>query len=564
MLYINKLLANKLIVISIFLYSNVWAQSTQKKVAERQPNIIFIMADDLGYAELGCYGNTFNETPHLDKLAAQGTIFTHAYAAGPVCSPTRASIHSGQYPARVGITDYLPQAHKTDKYLDPNVHYTLNEALSSAGYHTTMIGKWHLAPHYEDLKGDPESHGFDEVIGFETKFIGPGDYFYPYEYIETLNPAGVEGEFLTDRLASEACRVIERNKNNPFFINLNFYNVHTRLDAPKDLVDKYKEKYDKKYGKSKADELFERDNWHAGYPDNPYQAAMIEKIDNAIGKIVKQLDDADLTGNTMVIFYSDNGGVSNIANNGHFRSGKTYLYEGGVRVNLIVRYPALKENIAVSDEPVSSIDFYPTFLDLAGIKQVPQKLDGISIVPSLRGGELDREALFWYYPAETFKDNNRKGYSVRKGDFKYYYFYPFDQEELYDLSIDPGEKNNISGRRKAITAGVREMAHQWLVDVKAPVLVDLEGGINDEVLSGKLTWTVPLPDEGIDGYSIYFLDQREQIIGGPILTVPSGTHQVEILDIHLPKEARSIGVFTRISETLSPEPAKIGLKDYLK
>lgn len=548
------------IVVLLFVLVNVTAVIFAQGVKQK-PNIILIMADDLGWGELGSYGNTFNETPNLDLLASQGTKFTNAYAAAPLCSPTRASIHTGQYPARVGITDYLPQSHKTDKYLNPEEHYTLNEALNDAGYYTTMIGKWHLAPDYENLKGDPESHGFNEVIGFETKFIGPGDYFYPYEYVETLNKNGEPGEFLTDQLAQEACHVIERNSDRPFFINLNFYSVHTHLDAPRELVEKYKAKYDAKYGAGRADQLFERNNLYAGYPDNPYLAAMIERMDTAVGEIMRKLEEKDLADNTMLIFFSDNGGVSGIANNGNLRSGKTWLYEGGVRDNLIVRYPRHVESVPVSHEPVSSIDFYPTFTELAGIQSVPQKLDGTSILPALKGDEFDREALYWYYPAETIQDDNRKGYSVRRGDFKYYYFYPFDREELYDLSIDPGEKNDISKRRPKITADLRETARNWMADVKAPVSLKLtEDETKKNLLTGTLTWEIPTPDEGIDGYEIHFLDENANPIGNPVQKVQAGTHQTKILNVQVPENAKYIGAFTYIANVMSPVPAKFKIK----
>ncbi|RYY20318.1 MAG: N-acetylgalactosamine-6-sulfatase, partial [Chitinophagaceae bacterium] len=223
------------LLIVICVQDSVNAQDKNKK-----PNIIFIMADDLGWGELGCYGNDFNETPNLDKLAKQGLRFTQAYASAAICSPTRVSIITGQYPARVGITDFLPA--KTNRWLDPAKYITVNEALAGAGYHTGMFGKWHLDTDYETNKGGPKAHGFDEVIGTETKYIADGDYFFPYDKINTFT-GGEENEYLTDRQSAEVVGFIKRNKDKPFFAYLPFYSVHTKLDAPEILVDKYKRKF---------------------------------------------------------------------------------------------------------------------------------------------------------------------------------------------------------------------------------------------------------------------------------------------------------------------------------
>ncbi len=287
---------------------NAYGQSGTK------PNIIFIMADDLGWGELGSYGNTFNETPYLDNLARQGIKFTQAYAAAPICSPTRASLLTGQYPARVKITDFLPG--KTDRFLDPVKYITINEALSKAGYHTGIIGKWHLDTDYKNPKGSPKQHGFDEVIGSETKYIADGDYFFPYDKINTFTK-GEENEYLTDRQCSEASAFIERNKQSPFFLYLPFYSVHTKLDAPDNLVDKYKKKFDSKYGAGQAEKYFGSANvrHEAEHKDNPYLAAMIERIDAGVGNIMQTLQKNGLVKNTLLVFFSDNGAPGNLGNN---------------------------------------------------------------------------------------------------------------------------------------------------------------------------------------------------------------------------------------------------------
>ncbi len=420
-------------------------EKRREKVNEQKPNIIFIMADDLGWKELGSYGNTFNETPNLDKLAAQAMQFTQAYAAAPVCSPTRASIMTGQYPARVGITDFLSP--KSTKYLEPEKYITINEALAAAGYHTGIIGKWHLDTHFKENKGGPAKHHFDEVIGTETKYIADGDYFYPYDKINTF----VEGrgdEFLADRLAREAVGFIERNKEAPFFLYLSHYSVHTKLDAPQELVEKYKQKFNQKYGAGQAEKIFEgKENkrHQADHIDNPYLAAMLERIDAGIGKIMHTLEKNGLAENTILVFFSDNGGAFHVANNGNLRAHKTWLYEGGIREPLLIRWTGKIPQGSTTDVPVSSIDFYPTFLEAAGSKLPKgQQMDGKSLWPLLMQGKaIERDALFWHYPAETGQWENRMASAVRKGDYKLLEFYEDNRIELYNLKADPGENKNL-------------------------------------------------------------------------------------------------------------------------
>jgi len=306
----------------------------------RKPNIVFIMADDLGYGELGCYGNTFNETPHLDQLARDGVRYTDAYAAAPVCSPTRASIMTGLYPVRTGITTWLPPSTQTDKYLEPDKYVTVNEALAAAGYHTGMIGKWHLDTEYTANPGGPLKHGWHEVIGTETEYIAMGDYFYPYKKISTFTE-GAEDEFLTDRLFAEANGFIERNRERPFCLYLSLYAVHDKLDAPATLVAKYKHKYDAKYGAGAADRKWRLpENWlKKGKPDNPWMAAMLEKIDNGVGSLRAALERLALERDTYIVFFSDNGGAGGVANNGPLRGAKGSHYEGGIRVPMIIARP---------------------------------------------------------------------------------------------------------------------------------------------------------------------------------------------------------------------------------
>lgn len=443
---------------------------TMTATARQRPNIIFIMADDLGSAELGCYGNKFNETPNLDRLAGEGARFTQAYSAAPICSPSRAGIMTGQYPARVRITDFLDN--NADRYLDPATSFTVNRALSAAGYHTGIIGKWHLDTRFGNPKGNPQQHGFDEVIGSETKYIADGDYFYPYDKISSFDK-GAEGEYLTDRQCDEASRFIMRNKKNPFFLYLTFYSVHTKLDAPEALVKKYKKKFDAKYGEGKAEALYgpQNERHEADHLDNPYLAAMIERIDAGVGNIMQTLKEAGIDKNTLVIFFSDNGGVWHLGNNGALRAGKSWLYEGGIRENLIARWPAAIRSHTTIDTRVMATDFYPTFLELAQTKERKGGLlDGKSILPLLQGKAMaEREPFFWHYPSETGRWVNRMCSAVRDGDYKLLYFYKANRIELYDLKKDPSEQTDIAALMPEKRDALKKKLDQWLKAVDAEV-----------------------------------------------------------------------------------------------
>jgi arylsulfatase A-like enzyme len=420
------------------------ASMSQIALAETEkPNIVFLLIDDLGWGELAPYGNTFNETPHITQMAQEGVTFTNAYAAGSVSSPTRACFYTGQYAPRHGICDFLPENSKN--YLDPAKHVTVNEALKEAGYYTGMTGKWHLDTDFAENKGGPGKHGYDWVFGTETKYIAGGDYFYPYDKISTIT-TGIPNEFLTDRLCNEALNFIEEHKESPFFLSIQLYSVHMTLEAPADLVTKYKQKYDAKYGAGKSAYFDSSSPVHAGAPDNPYMAGMLEKIDNNVGNIIQKLKDLGIDDHTIFIVTSDNGGDAPVANNGGLKECKTWLYEGGIRVPLIIRYPGRCTENTTCDTPVSTIDFYPTFLELAGNAPTNQLLDGTSILPLLKAnGHLDRDELYWYYPAGNSDWNPRKASALRKGDYKLIYRFALapDRYELYNLKNDPEEKNNL-------------------------------------------------------------------------------------------------------------------------
>lgn len=436
------------------------------KVEVRPPNIVFILADDLGWGELSSYGNKFNETPNLDNLTSKGKKFTNAYAAAPVCSPTRASIMTGQYPARVRITDYLELGPNTDRFLNPDKYITINEALQSKGYHTGIVGKWHLETHFDNPLGGPEAHGFHEVIGSETEYIAGGDYFYPYKKVSTYNTGSAE-EYLTDRQSNDAADFIKRNKTKPFFLYLSYYSVHTRLDAPKVLVDKYKKKYDEKYGKNASD-IFERNPGHESNSiDNPYLAAMLERIDSGVGTVMQALKEAKLDENTIVVFTSDNGGAGRVANNGNLRANKTWLYEGGIRVPLIISWPKQISKGEIK-EPVSSIDFYPTFVSASGGDIKNYQLDGENLIPLLKEEtNLERKELYFHYPADTKNWTDRMATVVRQGNYKLIKHYLGNKYELFNLEKDPSENNNLATKMSIKVKELAAMIDIWKMEVNA-------------------------------------------------------------------------------------------------
>jgi len=413
-------------------------------------NIVLILADDLGWCELGCYGNRFNETPNLDRLASRGTRFTDAYAAAPVCSPTRAAIMTGLHPARVGITDYLRA--DDPKYLSPH-HHSLPKALKVAGYHCGLIGKWHLMGDYRLRKGDPRLHGFDEVICSESSYIGPGYYFPPYQHMKEVAPR-TPGEYLTDRLNLEAVEFIERNRQRPFFLFLSHYAVHTRLAGKPQLV----EKYARKPGAGPN-------------RNNPELAAMLESIDEGVGMIEETLDRLGLLERTVIAFTSDNGGEDRVTSNAPLRAGKSTLYEGGIRVPLVIAGPGFDRSGAVNDIPVVSMDLYPTFLAIAGIRpQAGLKLDGVALQQTLtRPASLRNRPLFWHYPlAKPHFLGGRSSGAVRQGAFKLIEFFDTKTVELYNLQQDLGESNDLSTKLVSRRDQLLGLLRNWRKTLPAP------------------------------------------------------------------------------------------------
>ena len=416
---------------------------------DRPPNFIIILADDLGWTELGCYSNHFNSTPNLDLLASQGIRFTAAYAPAPVCSPTRAALMTGQWPARLHITDYLKP--NDPKFLSPE-HITLNEQLKRAGYVSGLIGKWHLNGDYSQHRGTPSQHGFDEMICSEERDIASGSYWHPYKFMTNV-AARLPSEYLTDRLNLEALEFIERHKSEPFFLYLAHYAPHTRLDPKPDKLKKFKDKPGA--GKTR---------------NNPALAAMVESIDDGVGEIMAKLDRLGLAENTVLIFMSDNGGERTVTENFPLRAGKSFLYEGGLRVPCIVRWPGKIRPGTICDEPIVLHDFYPTLMEIAGVRaEKHQVIDGESLVPLFRGAKhLKRKALYWHYPmAKPHFLGGASASAIRMGDFKLVELLDTGKVELYNLRTDLEEIHDLAEALPQKTSELKRRLEDWCRDVKA-------------------------------------------------------------------------------------------------
>jgi arylsulfatase A len=424
----------------------------------RRPNIVFILIDDLGWADVGCFGSTYHKTPNIDRLAGEGMRFTDAYAACGVCSPTRASILTGKYPARLHLTDWIPgegnAAANALRIPDwrqwlPLEEVTIAEALKRAGYVSASIGKWHLGgPKYF-----PQHQGFDlNVAGGD---IGhPASYFWPYEgrshTVPGLKTGGREGEYLTDRLTDAAEGFIEQSKGRPFFLYFAHYAVHRPLEGKPGLVGQYQKRP------------------AAGRQTNAVYAAMIESVDESVGRILRKLESLGLAGNTVVVFMSDNGGLwPQSTSNAPLRAGKGYAYEGGLRVPLIVKWPGQTAPGAACPVPVCSIDFFPTFLEIAR-ETLPGPVDGRSLVPLLKQtGPLDRDALFWHYPHYWNRSRVRPYGVVRAGDWKLIEFYENMNVELYNVKADLGETRDLAREQTRKAAELRARLHAWRTAVGA-------------------------------------------------------------------------------------------------
>lgn len=469
----------------LILNAKVLAGSTDP---EHKPNIVFILADDLGWTDVNIYDpqqRKFYETPNLDRLASQGMRFTNAYA-NPTCTPTRAALMSGQYYPRQPVYDVGAQPPGTDMVPAPNTddlpsdRITIAEALKYGEYVNGFIGKWHIG---NTPRHGPIEQGFDLNIGgynLGNPGMWPGGFFEPNNnrYIDDAGP----GEYLTDFLTRKAVAFIEENREHPFYLHLAYYSVHTPMQAPEERIEKYR----KKKG--------------VGGHDNPVYAAMIESLDKGVGEVMETLERLDLARNTILIFYSDNGGFggyssigvqdqdTDITDNAPLRNGKNSIYEGGIRVPLIVRWPGTVSPGTVCDEPVMHIDLYPTIIDAVNISRPGgYVLDGESIVPLLRdpGTSLDREALYWHFPGYTeagFEGGPQT--VIRVGDWKLLRRYEHGKKvELYNLAEDIGETKNLADSEPDTRDHLLRMMDEWLIRMEAPMPYYLEEmrGREDEI-----------------------------------------------------------------------------------
>lgn len=418
-------------------------------------NVVLILADDLGWTDLGCYGSDLHETPNLDLLAKKGMRFTRNYSACTVCSPTRAALMTGKYPARLHITDWIPGAMPDNpkllvpdwtKYL-PLSETTLARYFKNAGYKTASIGKWHLGT--EDYY--PTRHGFDLNIAGTDK-PQPPSYFSPWK-IPTLSE-GTEGDYLTDRLAREAVGVIQQFKGDPFFLYLPHFAVHTPIQGKPDLVKKYQ-------GKLKD----------GAYHTNPAYAAMMESLDDAVGAVMKAIERAGIADRTIFVFTSDNGGRVPTTSNKPLRFGKASAYEGGVRVPLIIHWPGVTKPGSLCDTPVITMDLFRTLHAMVLKADIPPgTCDGENLEPLLRSnGTLKRTDLFWHYPHhQHYQQGGTMPYSaIRSGDWKLLEFFNDGKLELYNLQDDQSEKNDLAGAMPDKKEQMHERLKQWRREVNA-------------------------------------------------------------------------------------------------
>ena len=429
------------------------------------PNVLLIMTDDMGWSDLHCQGNAKLHTPNVDALARQGVRFTDAYAAAPVCSPTRAAVITGLAPARLNITQHGadgPQFWPEGRAIQPppadhilkHETVTLAERLHSAGYHTGFFGKWHLSgtrvrkndPSTGGAGFYPDRHGFEINVG-GCGFGGPPTYFDPFR-IPTIKPRK-DGEYLTDRLADEAIAWMRLSKDRPMFVCLWTYNPHYPFEAPEDLVEKYKGREGRGL-------------------KNPIYGGQIEATDRAVGRVLDEVKRLGIADRTVVIFTSDNGGWSGATDNHPLRSGKGDLFEGGIRVPLIVRWPGITRPGVIVSEPVISMDLTATVLDAAGVGLPDgERLDGKTLRPLLEGRKVQPRSLFFHYPHFAWHKSNRPGAAVRSGDDKLILRFDDNSVELYDLAADIGERSNLAEKKPKLVRRLRGQLDAWLVETGA-------------------------------------------------------------------------------------------------
>lgn len=469
----------KALIGPVFLFFvGLWACTPQPK-----PNVVFILVDDLGWSDLACYGSSFYNTPNLDRLAEQSIRFTNAYAASPVCSPTRAAILTGKHPVRVNITDWIPGMSE-ERALDPllntpeDIHnlpleeLTLAELFRDQGYRTFFAGKWHLG---ESEAYWPLAQGFEINMGGNHKgsptFPGGKGYYAPYK-----NPClteGPPGEYLTDRLTDESIRFMESAGEDPFFLYLSFYTVHSPIQGCREYDDYYLEQSRALPDSGRMAVTEEGDGITRINQSDPRYAAMVRSMDKNVGRLLKKLEENGHTENTIVIFTSDNGGLSTTRKGGPtsvlpLRAGKGWCYEGGIRVPLLIRIPGLMASGSSCDQPVISMDFLPTLKELAGIQaDAGSVMDGQSLVPWCTDPDYREErTLVWHFP-HYHGSTWRPGSALRRGQWKVVEFYEDRKLELYDLSTDPGERTNLRESYPALADSLQRELHHGLDEMGA-------------------------------------------------------------------------------------------------
>ena len=462
-------------IVLIAVFAGLFAADSARAMASvkkpEPPNVLFILIDDMGWRDLGCTGHEIHETPNIDRLAARGMRFTDGYAASPVCSPTRASIMTGKYPSRTGISNWLAgdfyvntplRCEETSQFMKLE-EFTLAEALKAGGYQTGFVGKWHLGrkPYY------PQHQGFDVNIAGNHKGNPGKGYFSPHglEHLED----GPQGEYLTDRLTTEAIGLMDGFSKNeePWLLYMSYYTVHCPFIAKPEKIEKYAAK-----ARAAGEEKF-----------NATYAAMVESLDENVGRMLDWLDEKGVRENTLIVFTSDNGGFHEATHQRPLRGYKGELYEGGIRVPLMVDWPGVTKPGSVCDKPVVSTDFYPTLLEAAGLSPRPeQHIDGVSVVPLLKGdAAFDRGATIWHYPHYLPRHHSKPGSVIRVGDWKLIYFYEGGRMELYNLREDIGESENLA---------------EHLPEKAAEMKVRLDAALQEHGAK------IPVPDPDYDGGKI--------------------------------------------------------------
>ena len=479
---------NKTSFLVAFVLIVFYACSPDKQTQNKQqPNVLFILADDLGYTDLSCMGSTYYETPNIDRIAQNGMRFTNGYAACQVCSPSRASLMSGKLPIRHGITDWIGaktgedwrKARRYTKLLPPEyvAHLphefkTMPEVFKEHGYNTFFAGKWHLG----NEGSYPEDHGFDiNQGGYERGGPYSGGFFSPFNNPKMEDREGEQGMSLPMKLARETASFIKTNQDKPFFAYLSFYAVHAPIQTSKEKWEKYRTKAEKQ-GVDENGFLMERRLPFRKHQDNPVYAGLIEHMDDAVGYVLQTLDELDLANNTIVIFTSDNGGVTSgdnySTNLAPLRGGKGYQWEGGIRVPFLIQVPWLNNQGQTTEVPAVGTDFFPTLLDLAGIPLQPDlHNDGWSLLPILQGESLPERSLIWHYPHYGNQGGDPSSI-IRKGDWKLIHYHETDKVELYDLKEDVGEENDLAGSYSELAEQLKAemMAQLSALNARHPVI----------------------------------------------------------------------------------------------